>query len=244
MPGRQSRQKSRDSSRANRARCVLTASPTHQARSRSRSEVSLSDSIKDWTKIQWHRPSKIYAKVTHAEILSARSSEPRLEWSQIRQRTTLCKRMRLILRTLIQLGTKWLRCNRPWLRSAEKSDNSTTGSTAAVTSAYNTTMPPTTVFAPSLSGTVRVPIDSLSSVESSKIHSWIKPCFWFHPWIVTAKQTLSTRKEIKSVGVLTTPDCNALCQYMNFVQSFHVLRTSCVRKGPKGEINWILILTL
>ena len=49
MPGRQSRQKSRDSLRANRARCVLTSSSTRQARSRSRSEVSLSDSPDGWT---------------------------------------------------------------------------------------------------------------------------------------------------------------------------------------------------
>ena len=51
--------------------------------------------------------------------------------------------------------------------------DSTTGSAAAVTSAFITTMPPTTVVASSLSGTVRVPIDSLSSDETSKTH----PCF-------------------------------------------------------------------
>ena len=56
--------------------------------------------------------------------------------------------------------------------SRKKSD-STIGSTAAVTSACITTKPPTTVVAPSLSGTVRVPIDTLPSADSSKTH----PCF-------------------------------------------------------------------
>ena len=34
--------------------------------------------------------------------------------------SALCKRTRILLRTLIQLGKKWLRCKRPWLKSAEK----------------------------------------------------------------------------------------------------------------------------
>ena len=131
MPGRQSRQKSRDSLRANRARCVLTLSPTRQARSRSRSEVSLSDSPDGWTVTRLRTELKYigidFPKSTPKSSMQkifqqfakqgccpaklwkqpgTRSSEPRLEWSQIRQRTTLRKRTRIVLRALIQLGTK------------------------------------------------------------------------------------------------------------------------------------------
>ena len=131
MPGRQSRQKGSDSLRANRARCVLTSSPTRQARSRSRSEVSLSDSPDGWTVTRLRTDQKYIGidspkytpKSSMLKIFQqfakqgccpakprkqpgTRSSEPRLEWSQIRQRTTLRKRTRIVLRTLIQLGTK------------------------------------------------------------------------------------------------------------------------------------------
>ena len=131
MPGRQSRQKSRDSLRVNRARCVLTSSPTRQTRSRSRSEVSLSDSPDGWTVTRLRTELKyigidlpkstpkssmlkIFQQFAKQRCCPAkprkqpgtRSSEPLLEWSKIRQHTTLRKRTRIVLRTLIQLGMK------------------------------------------------------------------------------------------------------------------------------------------
>ena len=103
--------------------------------------------------------------------------------------------------------------------SRKISDNNTTGSTATATSACTTTMPPTTVAAPSLSGTVRVPIDSLPSVNIvtgnlRKLihdHKHVNLAMLLIPSMDSDNQTKIIDQEgNQSLCALTTPDCNAL----------------------------------
>ena len=191
MPGRQSRQKSRDTLRANRARGVSTSLPTRQARSRSRTEVSLSDSPDGWSVTQLRTKLKdigidlpkstpkssmlkIFQQFAKQSVLPGQAAEtamdtvvetspgmePNVPAHNIAQTdVSRAQDFNSIRNEMTQMQASLAEISR------KISDNNTTGSTATATSACTTTMPPTTVVAQSLSGAVRVPIDSLPSVN-------------------------------------------------------------------------------